>query len=149
MIENELKDTRDIYVCVYDENEIGLFKKISYNTKPFKSVMGYKFKSGNIYVGIDTDHIGISKTHEDEFNYDKWEPIGTYVKCNKNKYISDCEIEKAINLDTIRLYMYSNEKLKDYIPGKATSKELIDVLIYSYEYLNMDINKVKFKNRAY
>ena len=149
MIEDDLKDTRDIYICVYDEDKIGVFKKISWHTRPYKTYIGNKFNAGNIYIGIDTDHIGMNKTHEDTFNKDKWEPVGTYVKYGGKKYISDCEIKKAINLDTIRQYMYYNKKIQDYIPGNATSKEVVDTLIYAYEYLGIDLEEVKQNTKIY
>ena len=136
-------------MCVYNDNEIGLFKRMSWNTRPYKTYLGDKFKAGNIYVGIDTDHIGMEKTHEEIFNRDIKEPIGTCVKYNKKRYISDCEIEKAVNLDTIRMYMYSDGKLENYTPGKATTKELLDTLIYSYDYFKLDINKVRLNKRIF
>ena len=147
---DENNNARDIYVCIYDKNNIGLFKRIQWRTRIHKNaIVGNNYNSGNIYIGIDTDHIGMEKTHEDYFSTESWEPIGTYVKYDKKKYISDCKIEQAVNIDTIRFYMYSKGKIESYIPGKANGKELLDILENSYEFFNLDIDKVKFNKRIY
>lgn len=148
LTKDNLIDSKDIYICIYDEYNIGLFKRISWSTRPHKNIVGgYKYNAGNIYIGIDTDHIGMNKIHEEYFNIDKCEPIGTCVRYKRKKYISDCKIEKAINLDNMRLDMYLNGEIQEYIPGKANSKELIEALSCACEYYKLNSEEVKKKKK--
>lgn len=136
----EKQDISDVYICAYN-NSVGLFESIGWR--------GYRlldadYDTGIVYVGIDSDYIGMKKTRNHKlFGSIGWEPVGTVTKIDNKTYVANCQMSNSISFDDMRLIMYKNGKIGGYERGKATSREIIDVLAYAQSYFDDRKAKVK------
>lgn len=130
----ETKDVRGTFICVYDENQVGLFKRINYSTRGSSS----SYDAYNIYEGIDSDYIGIEQLHDGSIDYHLWNGIGTRVVVRDDKYVANCNMYKSIHFEDMRLIMYQDQKIGPYERGRATSKEILDTLCYAKDYYQMN-----------
>ncbi len=133
--QGERKDVSDIFICVYNDKHIGLFKKINWYTRKYDSV---EYAAGSIYVGIDSDYIGMKGMHPYYTYENRWQPVGKKVIVCDKCYISNCIMQNSMSFDDMRLIMYSDGQIKPYEIGKASSKEMIDVLKYAFSYYQLD-----------
>lgn len=128
LVQNELINTKDLCVCVYDDNQVGLFRKKGYYKK-FE--YGY-YNDFDVYYGIDTDNITAHINHFINKPWDWWYKKGERMSAY-NKHISaTCTINKEYHLENIRLEMYNEGKLDNYQVGVITSKEIPEILNYVY-----------------
>lgn len=140
--QTEKRDVNNIFICVYNGIHVGLFKKINWSTELRKNYFFGcdEYDAGSIYVGINSNYVGMKKTHSDNFWLNKWQPIGTKVVLNNNSYVSNCVMQTGMSFDDMRLIMYSAGKIGPYEIGKATSQEMLDVLKYASSYYQLDQN---------
>lgn len=134
--QNEQQDVRDVFVCVYDDKCVGLFKKIDWNCG------GYGKDTGSIYVGVDSNYIGMKKTHDSFSSVNKWQPAGTSVHLcsgrSSGRYVANCDMQDSMSFDDMRLIMYNAGQIESYEIGKATSQEKLAVLKYAFNYYQLD-----------
>ncbi len=71
---------------------------------------------GEVYVGVNSDYVGIKANLEKGYYVDKWYCPGVEVLTySDNKYyVSNCYMSYSISFDDIRMLMYS-EKTYRYI----------------------------------
>lgn len=140
--QEEKKDISDVFVCVYNENCVGLFKKINWNSK---MVVGSPpaYDAGSIYVGVESDYIGMKKTHSDIICVSRWEPAGTKVVVDGKSYLANCNMKNGMSFDDMRLNMYGDGQIGSYEIGKASSQEMLDVLSYATRYYQLGNQKRK------
>lgn len=129
-------DVRNIFICVYNGNHVGLFKKINWSIENFYYSSCYD--AGCVYVGIDSNYIGIKKTHSYDTSVSCWEPIGTKLVLRHNTYVSNCVMQDSMSFDDMRLIMYKEGKIKPYEIGKADPDEMLEVLKYAFSYYQLD-----------
>ena len=142
--QEERKDVRDIFICFYNGKHVGLFKKINWcsSHKGKKS----NYNAGSVYVGVDSNYVGIKQTHEDYRAVSCWKYAGSIVDLGDNDtYIANCNMENGMSFDDMRLIMYCDGSIGPYEIGKANSKEIIDVLKYASSYYQLDQNIEKQK----
>lgn len=131
--QGEKKDVSDVFICVYDDGKVGLFRR-SHSRSDY-----------SIYFGISSDYIGMRKRSYDD-PCESWVPAGTVARVEgertrDNKFpISNCMIQYCISFDEMRLIMYNDNKICPYVLGRATSQEMIDVLNYAYNYYQTNKN---------
>lgn len=132
MLVPKMESVDNLYICCYNEGQIGLFEKLNYHT-PIREVehTDHCFQAGSIYIGKDSKEIGIVTTHNGWFELLHLEKEGFCAFCGGNYYIATCNIEKVVSFDNVRLLMYHDGKIEKYISGKATVEEMFDVLAYA------------------
>lgn len=138
--QKKTKDISDVVVCVYNNEHVGLFKKKNYSKNDIlERIFAPEewYDSGVIYIGIDSNLIGIKTTHHIDKSLNRYEPIGTKIIFNGYSYIANCNINSVISFDEIRLMMYNEGKIKPYEIGKASSEEFLEVLKYAYNYYQL------------
>lgn len=120
------RDIHNVYVCKYDGDFIGLFKKVQ-NPRGF-----------NIWLGLDSDYIGVTY-----FYYNKEENINLGDECTVNgkSVISNCIINDSASIDEWRFRMYREGIIDEYSFGKATSSEMLKVMCYAADHYNISNNK--------
>lgn len=139
LVRDRIFDTKDLYVCLYDDNQVGLFRKKRY-CKKFE--YGY-YNDLDVYYGIDTDNITAHINHLYNKPWDWWYKKGEKIS-EYNEYISaTCTINKEYHLENIRLMMYNECKLDNYHVGVIKTKEMPNILKYAYnKYIEKDKQKV-------
>lgn len=142
----EEKDVSLFYVCSYDENRVGLFKELRYSS-PKESVVGYeRWSAGSLFIGVESNLIGIKVTHEAFNDDDYWHTQGAIENVDNKRYVCNCNMHEAITFDDMRLMMYEEGLIGAYKLGKATNRDIINVLKYAkgyYEKKNIQIQKTK------
>ena len=135
----DLIDVSNLYVCQYNDNQVGLFKKIDYST-PIKYDMLYGdyYNSGMIFIGYKSDYIGIKITHDRYHQKNYWESSGYKTRWDYTDYLVNCNMTNAVSFDDMRQIMYENDKIGPYSMGNATNQELLEVLRYSKSYFISD-----------
>lgn len=147
--QEEKKDVSDIFVCVYNDKYVGLFKKINWSTE-VKTYIGYskpEYKAGSIYIGIDSNYIGMKETHYSSRCTNVWERIGTKYVIDGNSYVANCNMQNGMSFDDMRLIMYNDGVIDSYEIGKASSKKMIEVLSYACSYYQLDQGIKKNKTK--
>ena len=105
-LQEDEKDISLFYICSYDVNRVGLFKELRYSS-PKEKVMGYeRWSAGSLFLGVESNLIGIKVTHEDFKNDGK-------VKALETIFIKDRLFGKT---DNAQMYFfdkttYHKEKL--------------------------------------
>lgn len=135
----ELKDVTNIEVCVYDNDCIGLFRKVEWVRYPSTI---YK-SSGIIYVGVDSSKVGMRKLLDNGTTLNKFIEPGDIWEVNNKSYLSNCTINKAVGFDDIRFKLYRSGLIGSYEMGKATASEMLEVMCYAADYFQLE--KVKFQ----
>lgn len=126
IVSDEVIDTENLYICLYDENRIGLFKKENYNYV-------------DIYIGVDTDNVAVyvSKILT---SYEKWYNNGEKIQIDGREYSATCRINSAFNLEGFKLMMYHEGLINDSNIRLIFSSEISEMLKYAYEYFNIRKN---------
>lgn len=159
--QEEIFDTKDLYVCVYDDNLVGIFER--------KYVKGRAlYYDYAVYTSLFSQQLGIESI---ALSYTSGYIEETYWKCKgficcgyTATYTATCNITKAVRYDKVRLDMcikvisscYGSSSVTscemperiEYGSVPTTSKEILEVLKYAPEYLGLtqeDPNKTKQK----
>lgn len=135
--EGEKKDVSDIFICVYNKNCVGLFRKINWNSDYYYKYISKCYEAGSIYVGVDSDYIGMKKTHSDSIEVNYWEEIGARVDLKSGTYIANCSMKNGMSFDDMRLIMYKNNKIGPYTLGESSPQEMLDVLKFAMSYYQL------------
>lgn len=140
--ENEKKfDVSKLQICVYDKKSIGLFKTIEWRE------CGWLLDSaGYIYLGVGSDRIGMRITFKG-MQCDSYEMIGNSHMVNNKLYIANCNIEKEIGFDNMRLILYKKGLIQRFTFGEATNDEIFDVICHAMDYFNLTEEKSKAKKK--
>ena len=145
-LQEDEKDISLFYICSYDENRVGLFKELRYSS-PKEKVMGYeRWSAGSLFLGVESNLIGIKVTHEDFKDDVYWHKVGAIENVDSKRYVCNCNMHEAITFDDMRLMMYEEGVIGPYQLGKATNRDIINVLKYAkgyYEKKTPSIQKTK------
>ena len=139
LTKKEKKDVRNMFICVYNDRHVGLFRKINWSTrKIYRMYWDAEYDAGSIYFGVDSNYIGMKKTHEGSSVRNYWLPIGTKEVLDGKSYVSNCTMQNGMSFDDMRLIMYKNGQIGPYEIGEATSIEMVEVLKYALTYYGLD-----------
>lgn len=147
--QSEKIDVKDIYVCLYDVNEIGLFKKDSYSMEHtccslWDSSLDYSYDTyGEIYFGYNSNNIGLVQLSENGSAKHALLRAGNCGYVGGKCYFSNVLINDSISFEDLRLKMAISGQLGEYTQGQASQTEIIKVLTYAQSYF--DGNKAKVK----
>ena len=144
-----VQDVRNIYVCEYNRDSVGLFEKIDYretcsyaNFSCFQGTEPNGYDEGMIFVEKDSSHIGIYATHSGLSSWQHWKSIGE--KVYKRKYYEvNCDMHQACSLDEIRERMKEDGIIDFFEQGKANEDEIQEALKYAYQILVVDKYQTK------
>lgn len=139
------KDISNIYICVYDEIHVGLFQKTNW-CGPV-NIWNNTYDAGIVYLGIDSNYVGMKKTHTCNYSENRWQPIGTKTIVDGKGHVANCEMQDCMSFDDMRLIMYKEGQIGPYEIGKASSQEILEVLKYATSYYELDKKAVSKKRQ--
>ena len=153
---DKTEDVNDIYICVYNDNQVGLFKKVNFTTaisecKHFSYGRGhystFHYTAESIYIGYNSNYTGIKVLHKENHNLNMWAKEGYATTWDKKVYLANCNMYDEMSFDDMRLLMYEDGNLTSpYEVGKATKNEILQTLLYAKRYYGGNIRKVKKSN---
>ncbi len=143
VVPQQLNDVSNVFVCVYNGNSVGFFKKKNWHSDISSYRVGDYYDAGSIYEGVDSDYIALKTTHEGYGIRNRWEEVGRDVTLSSGTYIANCSMSDGMSFDDMRLIMYSAGDSEPYQFGKATSAEMLEVLKYAYNYYGLESKKLK------
>ncbi len=141
------RDVRDIFICFYNKEHVGLFQKISCYSTVDKINQFSKYEADDIYLGIDSSYIGIKNLHHNYDYTDKFQRCGKSVTFHGTTYVANCHMEDAMSFEQMRFIMYKSGIISSYTLGKATSREILDVLCYANNYFVKEMQSTKEKRK--
>lgn len=146
--QSEKIDVKDIYVCLYNTNEIGLFKKDRYSMEHTRAFLWHKLDYdfntyGEIYFGYNTSNIGLVQLSEDGRNCHCQVDVGCPAKVGEKLYFSNVLINNSISFEDLRIKMAIDGQLGEYTLGQASHAEIIKVLTYAPNYFDNNPAKIK------
>lgn len=120
----EKEDVSGKYICVYDDNQVGLFNK-QYYCDP------------EAVVYSNLNKTGIQSLKDD------WLKKGDFIVTERmiisNIYkTATCDMTEAIYFDDLRLIMCSTGEIETFERGKASEQEILEVLKYARTYYHLD-----------
>lgn len=122
----EKEDVSKKYICVYNDNQTGLFERNFYD-------------DANAMIYFNSNHTGI------QLMKNGWIKKGSFIelyyfpgKCGKIRRFATCDMTEAIHFDDLRLIMYSAGIIDTFEIGKATEQEILEVLKYARTYYHLD-----------
>lgn len=142
---SDKNDVKDIFICMYDDMYVGLFRKINWSSRVTEKNDVFPYNAGNIYVGVNSSYIGMELIHSGYVDNKEWQIIGEKVIVDDKSYVANCNMQNSMSFDDMRLIMYCEGKIDSYEIGKADSKEILDVLKYAVSYYQIDQNFPKKK----
>jgi len=148
IIEKKL-DVSNMQVGVYDDNCVDLFDTIRYSSKIKKGPSGYEeYSAGQIYIGAYTTNTAIKITHHECFESSDWQKIGSAEIVDEKRYVCTCNMHATLPFETMRLMMYEEGLITEpYEIGKASKKEIVEVLKYAYSYYKGKLIVAPQKNK--
>lgn len=137
---DDMRDVKKIYICTYNNNEsIGLFKKIDWACDEFP----YDLTTGCAFIGIDSDYVGFKTYLFRSQLRNRFDHEGKILEIDGKNYISNCEISNSISFADMRLKLYREGKIDSYEVGKASSKDMLDILCLAADYYNIGNDDLK------
>lgn len=138
--DDELLLTNDLFICVYNHNQVGLFKKIEWNTKRDKERSNWypEFSAGNVYYGVDNNFIGAQTTHCGCVPINDWCDIGTEVIIGDLKFIVNCIMDSSMSFNEFRQLLLDCGYIGEFKEGLATIEDIHNVLTIAYYQTNIN-----------
>lgn len=134
-IEEKYNDVSNYYICLYNNGKVGIFKQLNYSSQKTETNSGYeRWEAGALYIGVNSSLVGIKVTHHDIFSVNSWKELGQMETVDDKRYVCNCKIHDDMTFDEMRLLMYEKGEIGTYSLGKATDRELINVLNFAHKY---------------
>ena len=116
IVNDKLIDAENLYICLYDEDQVGLFKN-------------------NVAIYLST----ILTSRE------KWYNNGEKIQVDGKDYFATCKINSAYNLESFKLMMYHEGIINDSNINMIFSSEIPEMINYAYSYFNVSGKQKVFK----
>ena len=141
IMSDKVIDTENLYICLFDDDKVGLFKKKNYRNK---IVSNYNYL--DIYCGVDNHNVAIY-INSMLSRREKWYNSGEKIQVDGKDYFATCKINSAYNLDSFKLMMYHEGIINDSNINLIFSSEIPEMLKYAYEYFNIEEKNQKCLNK--
>lgn len=139
LVQDKVLDTENLYICLYDEDKVGLFKKNNYRNE---IVPNYNYL--DIYCGVDTNNVAIYLSTI-LTSREKWYNNGEKIQVSGEDYFATCKINSAYNLESFKLMMYHEGIISDSNINMIFSSEIPEMINYAYSYFNVSGKQKAFK----
>ena len=136
-------DVSNIFVCVYNEDRVGLFRK----SKGYYNGTDWLFDESavaSVYIGVNSNYIGAKLVGSNEF----WLGNGRFVHLSEDEGVhTNCVMSNGMSFDDARAKMYADGLISGYRLGVASESEFPAVIDYVSKYYGCDqISKGKNKS---
>ena len=132
LVQDKVLDTENLYICLYDEDKAGLFKKKNYRNE---IVPNYNYL--DIYCGVDTNNVAIYLSTI-LTSREKWYNNGEKIQVDGEDYFATCKINSA-------LMMYHEGIISDSNINMIFPSEISEMINYAYSYFNVSGKQKVFK----
>jgi len=139
LVQDKVLDTENLYICLYDEDKVGLFKKNNYRNE---IVPNYNYL--DIYCGVDTNNVAIYLSTI-LTSREKWYNNGEKIQVSGEDYFATCKINSAYNLESFKLMMYHEGIISDSNINMIFPSEISEMINYAYSYFNVSGKQKVFK----
>lgn len=139
IVSDKVIDTENLYICLYDDDKVGLFKKKNYRNK---IVSNYNYL--DIYCGVDNHNVAIY-INSMLSRREKWYNSGEKIQVDGKDYFATCKINSAYNLDSFKLMMYHEGIISDSNINMIFPSEISEMINYAYSYFNVSGKQKVFK----
>lgn len=139
LVQDKVLDTENLYICLYDEDKVGLFKKNNYRNE---IVPNYNYL--DIYCGVDTNNVAIYLSTI-LTSREKWYNNGEKIQVSGEDYFAICKINSAYNLESFKLMMYHEGIISDSNINMIFPSEISEMINYAYSYFNVSGKQKVFK----
>ena len=139
IVSDKVIDTENLYICLYDDDKVGLFKKTNYRNE---IVPNYNYL--DIYCGVDTNNVAIYLSTI-LTSREKWCNNGEKIQVDGKDYFATCKINSAYNLESFKLMMYHEGIINDSNINMIFSSEIPEMINYAYSYFNVSGKQKVFK----
>lgn len=126
-------DIREVYVCLFDNEEVALFQKRDFEIKQNSEV----YAKGCLFTGFYNGEVGIILKAFNGNSCDIRE-IGQSLYLDGEVFRSSCKINTFISYDNMRLLMKLNFKLENYEEGKSSIDEMAKVIDFAVDYFRLN-----------
>ena len=132
-------DTNNLYICLYDFDKVGLFRKVNYKGNLFCQ---YNYNYIDVYCGVDTDNVAIyvSRTLSP---IEKWYKKKEKIQIYGEEYNATCKIDSAINICAFKLMMYHDGIIDDSNCNIILSSEILGIIDYANRYYKIEEKQSK------
>ena len=141
IVSDKVIDTENLYICLYDDDKVGLFKKKNYRNE---IVPNYNYL--DIYCGVDTNNVAIYLSTI-LTSREKWYNNGEKIQVDGKDYFATCKINSAYNLESFKLMMYHEGIINDSNINMILSSEMPEMINYAYSYFNVSREQNALKER--
>ena len=141
IVSDKVIDTENLYICLYDDDKVGLFKKTNYRNE---IVPNYNYL--DIYCGVDTNNVAIYLSTI-LTSREKWCNNGEKIQVDGKDYFATCKINSAYNLESFKLMMYHEGIINDSNINMILSSEMPEMINYAYSYFNVSREQKALKER--
>ena len=141
IVSDKVIDTENLYICLYDDDKVGLFKKNNYRNE---NVPNYNYL--DIYCGVDTNNVAIYLSTI-LTSREKWCNNGEKIQVDGKDYFATCKINSAYNLESFKLMMYHEGIINDSNINIILSSEMPEMINYAYSYFNVSREQKALKER--
>ena len=141
IVSDKVIDTENLYICLYDDDKVGLFKKKNYRNE---IVPNYNYL--DIYCGVDTNNVAIYLSTI-LTSREKWCNNGEKIQVDGKDYFATCKINSAYNLESFKLMMYHEGIINDSNINMILSSEMPEMINYAYSYFNVSREQKALKER--
>ena len=139
LVQDKVLDTENLYICLCDEDKVGLFKKTNYRNE---IVPNYNYL--DIYCGVDTNNVAIYLSTI-LTSREKWYNNGEKIQVSGEDYFATCKINSAYNLESFKLMMYHEGIISDSNINMIFPSEISEMINYAYSYFNVSGKQKVFK----
>ena len=141
IVSDKVIDTENLYICLYDDDKVGLFKKTNYRNEIVPNC-NYL----DIYCGVDTNNVAIYLSTI-LTSREKWCNNGEKIQVDGKDYFATCKINSAYNLESFKLMMYHEGIINDSNINMILSSEMPEMINYAYSYFNVSREQKALKER--
>lgn len=131
--EEKEEDVSNIFICFYNEEQLGLFeRKLYHNLREY----------GEMYKGLNNDYLGIKVLGTKDDNNFGWKHVGYELYLDEKRFVTTCNMVDAISFDDVRFKMYNEGIIPAFKLGKASIAEMIEVKKYAQKHcLSEEVKK--------
>ena len=134
---------KDLYICKYDDDNIGLFKKYDYKVDKKRECGFTYYDSGEIYVGYNNDKLGIKVTHDYDVFTNFWADNGYEIDLQDNHIVTNCQIQNGKSIRDIRVMMYIQGLIDDITSPILSEQEITETVNFVKDFYIKNKTKVK------
>lgn len=140
-----LYDIESLYVCLFNKDKVGLFKKNNYAVQGSNTTyrisslpVDQRKENGYLYITLDSHYLFLERINFGDNQGRLMLPIGTSIIIDEVKFVVNCIVDEIVPFDEIRKLMKEEKIIDHFKEGIASNEEMYAVLKYASERYFLD-----------